>query len=176
MTNDFDARIVALQTKFAEFMKQAKQEFPLVMQAYINENLHSSPANPAAFNSTNKLFTRSGSLVRSFIPGQKGNIFRGTGDERGINIEFGSSLPYASLQEFGGKVQSTPKMIGYFWAMHKQTQLKFFKILALAAKKNGGFRIKPRPYFMPAVRKYEKDGVQFLERSFTAFVQGAWNG
>ncbi len=176
MTNDFDERIKMLQTTFAGFMKQAKQEFPLVMQAYINENLHSSPANPAAFNTTDTLYTRSGALVRSFIAGQKGNIFQGTADERGLQLTYGSSLPYAAIQEFGGTIQATPRMIGYFWAMHKNTQLNFFKVLALAAKKNGGFRLKPRPYLMPAVRKYEKDGIQYLERSLTVFLQGVWNG
>jgi phage gpG-like protein len=175
--NDLNDRIIALQKAFAEFMKQAKTEFPSVMQAYINENMHTQPANPAAFNTTGKLYTRKGALVRSFIPGQKGNIFNvKNADENGLVMEFGTNLPYATIQEYGGFIKATPKMIGYFWAMHKQTQLKFFKILALAARKNGGVRIKARPYFDPAVKKYEKEGIVFLQRNLFTSLEKAWNG
>ncbi len=147
------------------------------MQAYINENMQTQAANPAAFNTTGKLYTRKGALVRSFVPGQPGNIFNvKRADEKGLVIDFGTSLPYASIHEYGGKIKSSPRMIGYFWAMYKQTQLKFFKILALAARKNGGFTIKARPYFAPAVRKFEKDGVEFLQRNLFINLEKAWNG
>jgi phage gpG-like protein len=175
--NDLNDRILAVQKAFAEFMKQAKLEFPAVMQAYINENMHTRPANPAAFNLTDKLYTRSGSLVRSFIPGQKGNVFIvKTATDTALQVEYGTALPYAAIHEKGGVITATPKMIAYFWAMHYKTQLNFFKVLALAAKKNGAMKIKPRPYFAPAVKKYEKDGIAFIERNLFTTVERAWNG
>jgi hypothetical protein len=46
----------------------------------------------------------------------------------------------------------------YFWAKYIESNNNFFKIMALAVKKNGGVNIKKTEYFTKAVDKFRQDG------------------
>ena len=68
-----------------------------------------------------------------------------------VTGKFGTSLPYASIQEYGGEVKSKGRMEKFMWAMFLETKNIFWKILALAVKKKGGINIKARPYFFKSI-------------------------
>lgn len=45
-----------------------------------------------------------------------------------------SKLPYAAIQNFGGKIKITKKMRGKMWALFKETGLDLYKAIALTKK------------------------------------------
>lgn len=84
---------------------------------------------------------------------------------RGGTIKFtvGSNSPYADIQNEGGFIKATKRMIGFFWFQYIDTGNVFWKILALGAKKNGGIKIKKSEYFDNAWEK-------FLLKGYDEFV------
>lgn len=63
---------------------------------------------------TNKLHNSKGTMMA-----RSNNLRRSIRSHIAHNsIYFSSSLPYAELQNNGGKIKVTPKMKKYFWAMH----------------------------------------------------------
>lgn len=49
-------------------------------------------------------------------------------------VVIGSNLPYAEIHNDGGKIEITPKMRRYFWALFKKTAKLEFKAMALTKK------------------------------------------
>lgn len=99
------------------------------------------PWKPSSFSlSVGSLLVRSGKLRRSI----KSRV-------QGDSILFSSNMPYAELQNNGGKIIVTQKMKKYFWAKYlslqhkKPTQAQRFKAMAL--KKVGSvITIEKRPF------------------------------
>jgi len=53
-----------------------------------------------------------------------------------VRVGVDSNIKYAEIHNFGGKIEITPKMRRYFWAMFKQTGDAYYKGLALTKKKH----------------------------------------
>ena len=114
----------------------------------------------AWFSDSSKLRSQSGKLADSFRMKQFMKVAANS-DTKGVTSfsynngvvtgKFGTSLPYASIQEYGGEVKSKGRMEKFMWAMFLETKNIFWKILALAVKKKGGINIKARPYFFKAI-------------------------
>lgn len=154
---------------------KAVERMPIVMQAYIGTNMtFQGQADRIAPSKDSKVATYSGALFRSFAKGQPGNVFKVTDQGSNFEVEYGSSIKYAAIQEFGGFIKATPVtviksksgrkmnkstyvMAQFFWAKYYTTKQPYFKRLALGVEKNGGVNIPARPYFTPAVDKLRND-------------------
>lgn len=53
-----------------------------------------------------------------------------------VVVSVDANIKYAKLHNFGGKIEVTPKMRRYFWAMFKQTGQEHYKNMALTKKKH----------------------------------------
>jgi phage gpG-like protein len=134
------------------------ERMPFVMQAYIGANMEfRGAADRIAPSTSSKLAINSGNLFRSFTKGQPGNVFRVSQEGDNFEVEYGSDLPYARVQEFGGFIASKGNMHKYFWAKFAETKQPYFKNIALSVKKKGGVNIPARPYFNPAVDRLRND-------------------
>ena len=131
-------------------------------------------ADRIAPSKSDKLTTYSGALFRSFTKGQPGNVFKVSQNGDNFEVEYGSSIKYAAIQEFGGFIKATPVtviksksgrkmnkstyvMAQFFWAKFYQTKQPYFKRLALSVERKGGVNIPARPYFNPAVDRLRND-------------------
>jgi hypothetical protein len=138
--------------------------FPFVMQAYIGSNMVNTGLKTRIAPSTNaRLEINTGNLFRSFAKGGVGNIYKTKVSGDLYELEYGSSLPYAKIHEYGGFIESKGKMHKYFWARYFATKNNYFKFLALHTTKtknnsNPGVRIPKRPYFAPSVSKFKSNG------------------
>ena len=53
-----------------------------------------------------------------------------------VTVGVDSSIKYAQIHNDGGKIEITPKMRRYFWAMFKQTGDTYYRGMALTQKKH----------------------------------------
>lgn len=65
-------------------------------------------------------------------------------DSRKVVVGVDGNIKYAKLHNEGGKLEITPKMRRYFWAMFKQTGDAYYKGLALTKKTH--FDMPARPF------------------------------
>ena len=63
---------------------------------------------------------------------------------RKVTVGVDSNIKYAKIHNKGGKLEITPKMRRYFWAMFKETGDAYFKGMALTKKTH--FDIPARPF------------------------------
>jgi phage gpG-like protein len=137
---------------------QSLERLPFVMQAYIGANMEfRGAADRIAPSTSSKLAINTGVLFRSFTKGQPGNVFKVSQNGSNFEVEYGSNLPYAGIQEFGGFIQSKGRMHKYFWARFAETKQPYFRNIALSVQKKGGVKIPARPYFRPAVDRLRND-------------------
>lgn len=167
--------VEALRGILRPVISDALNKLPFVMQAYIGANMNfQGQADRIAPSKSDKLTTYSGTLFRSFSKGQPGNVFKVTQEGDNFVAEYGSSIKYAKIHEFGGFIKASPltviqsksgrkmnkssyAMAQYFWARFYETKQPYFKYLALGVEKKGGVNIPARPYFNPAVRRLSQD-------------------
>lgn len=154
---------------------QSLERLPFVMQAYIGANMDfQGQAERIAPSKSSKVATYSGALFRSFAKGQPGNVFKVSQQGNIFEVEYGSSLKYAAVHEFGMFIKATPVtvlksksgrklnkstyvMAQFFWAKYYTTKQPYFRRLAISVEKKGGVDIPARPYFNPAVEKLRND-------------------
>jgi phage gpG-like protein len=149
----------ALKGILRPIIADSLNKLPFVMQAYIGANMEfRGAADRIAPSTSSKLAINSGTLFRSFSKGQPGNVFKVSQNGDNFEAEYGSDLPYARVQEFGGFIASKGQMHKYFWAKFAETKQPYFKNIALSVQKKGGVNIPARPYFNPAVEKLRNDG------------------
>jgi phage gpG-like protein len=91
---------------------------------------------PTSLNTGRKILTktrrlRKGIKIKSATP-------------RKVTVGVDANIKYAKIHNQGGKLEITPKMRRYFWAMYKQTGKGYYKGLALTKKTH--FEIPARPY------------------------------
>jgi phage gpG-like protein len=148
----------ALKGILRPIIADSLNKLPFVMQAYIGANMEfRGAADRIAPSTSSKLAINSGTLFRSFSKGQPGNVFRVSQNGDNFEAEYGSDLPYARVQEFGGFIASKGRMHKYFWAKFAETKQPYFRNIALSVQKKGGVNIPARPYFNPAVQRLSQD-------------------
>lgn len=141
--------------KYESIIKSSVQKGFIRAQAFFNKYFQRSTTSVANLANTDtfapstskKLDVRTGKLSKSFVPNDKNNIFKMKYQNGRLNLEYGSSLPYANIHEKGGFIKTKGKMEGYFWYKFASTNNPYWKYLALAVRKNGGVNIPARPYF-----------------------------
>jgi len=146
--------------------------FPFVMQAFIGTQMERSGLKERIAPSTStKLAINTGKLFRSFARGSEGNVYRVQESSGNFELEYGSDLPYARIQETGGFIKSKGKMEGYFWARYKETGVAYFRNIAIKVRRVGGVNIPARPYFAPALQRFRQDN-KYQDGVRTAVIQG----
>lgn len=146
--------------------------FPFVMQAFIGTQIERSGLKERIAPSTStKLAINTGKLFRSFARGSEGNVYRVRESSGNFELEYGSDLPYARIQETGGFIKSKGKMEGYFWARYKETGVAYFRNIAIKVRRVGGVNIPARPYFAPALQRFRQDN-KYQDGVRTAVIKG----
>ena len=146
--------------------------FPFVMQAFIGTQMERSGLKERIAPSTStKLAINTGKLFRSFARGSEGNVYRVQESSGNFELEYGSDLPYARIQETGGFIKSKGKMEGYFWARYKETGVAYFRNIAIKVRRVGGGNIPARPYFAPALQRFRQDN-KYQDGVRTAVIKG----
>ena len=146
--------------------------FPFVMQAFIGTQMERSGLKERIAPSTStKLAINTGKLFRSFARGSEGNVYRVQESSGNFELEYGSDLPYARIQETGGFIKTKGKMEGYFWARYRETGVEYFRNIALKVRRVGGVNIPARPYFAPALQRFRQDN-KYQDGVRTAIIQG----
>mgnify|MGYP007083429237 CR=1 FL=1 len=146
--------------------------FPFVMQAFIGTQMERSGIKERIAPSTSsKIAINTGKLFRSFARGGEGNVYKVQESSGIFEIEYGSDLPYARIQETGGFIRTKGKMEGYFWARYRETGVAYFRNIALKVRRVGGVQIPARPYFAPAVQRFRQDN-KYADGVRSAIIQG----
>lgn len=146
--------------------------FPFVMQAFIGTQMERSGLKERIAPSTStKLAINTGKLFRSFARGSEGNVYKTSQSGDIFELEYGSELPYARIQETGGFIRTKGKMEGYFWNRYRETGVAYFRNIALKVRRVGGVQIPARPYFRPAVLRLRQD-TKYAEGVRSAVIQG----
>jgi len=126
----------------------------------IASNLRLAGSNDReTINKTNKLrFFGGGGLLDSIQDANSpDNIFK---IDLKKGMEFGTSLIYAPVQEFGAKIKISKKMRGFFFAKYKDSvdnKNPNSLWLNMAITKKTHITIKPRPYFEKGINDYYKN-------------------
>ncbi len=68
-----------------------------------------------------------------------------------IETSVGTNVKYAAIHEFGGQIQATPSMYGFFWAKFYESKDVKWKRMALGLKRKGHINIPARPFLRPGV-------------------------
>jgi hypothetical protein len=164
--------ISQLENELKPIINNELLRFPFVMQAYIGTQMVNTGLKSRIAPSTNtKLEINTGKLFRSFSRGSIGNIHKVSVNSGLYQLEYGSNLPYARIQEYGGFIRSKGKMHKYFWAKFAETKQSYFKNLALHVEKKGGVTIPKRPYFEPALQRF-KSSNKYQEEIKAKVIQG----
>lgn len=161
--SDLLQKLERIEREFPEYLKGALKRMPIVFQGYIGAemNFKEEQRDAVAFapSSSDKLDLGSGALYKSFKVKNKNNYYKENDD----GFEIGSKLPYATIHEYGGFIKSKGRMHKFFWAKWLETGSPYYKRLFFAVLKNKGVTIKARPYFHPAEKKFEEEGVPKIE-------------
>lgn len=148
-----------LESQLKPIINNELLRFPFVMQAFIGLQMVNTGLKTRIAPSTNtRLEINTGNLFRSFSRGGVGNIYKVNVNNNLYELEYGSSLPYARIHEYGGFIRSKGNMHKYFWARFADTKNTYFRNLALHVEKKGGVTIPKRPYFAPALQRFKTSG------------------
>ena len=148
----------ALEAILKPIIADSLQQFPFIMKGYIGTQMEfRGAADRIAPSTSSKLAINTGALFRSFTKGQPGNVYKVTQQGSIFELDYGSDLPYAKIQEYGGFIMSKGNMHKYFWAKYAESKQPYFRNIALSVQKKGGVKIPARPYFRPAVQKFSQD-------------------
>lgn len=164
--------VEALKGIIRPILSDALLRFPIMMQAYIGTQMERSGLKERIAPSTSsKVAINTGNLFRSFARGSEGNIYQVSGSAENLQLTYGSSLPYARVQEYGANIRTKGKMEGYFWYRYRETKIDYFRGIALKIRRTGGVDIKARPYFAPAVQRMKQDN-KYEQQIRQQIVQG----
>lgn len=183
------AKINAIISVLPSILKESGQKVPLYIQSLINSNMNPGDKTrdplKATINTSDQLNSFR-NLARSFTQGQPGSLTEVKIDASGAVVNVGSSLIYAAIHEYGGRIQAK-KTLGsvkrkkdvfameqYFWAMYYKSKKEneYFKNLALKIAKDGFITIRARPYFNPAIKDFEnKDLLGILQNIINQLIK-----
>lgn len=157
-----------------EFLQLEDYQLGVYIEKYIDEK---GPASDA-FSSSKRIGAQSGAISRALIPKGKGHISRVV--QSGGEIRLGSGIdfdkvPHATYQEQGRKIQTTPRMEKFFWAMYMKSRADKWKILALFAKKGGVITLPARPFYAPGVEDFQTKQKPKLDAQLHRRISEVWN-
>lgn len=165
------------ENAIGEIVERKVRKELVIIHAYIGfqfEKTQKQTDKNKTFNKGKKLRRQSGALFRSLSPFSKDSNTKVTRSKNRVDASVGSKLPYASVHETGnpkfikakkkatrefksGKKITVFAMENFFWKKYIESKNEMFKIIALAVKKNGGIKVKKRPYVAPALKQWEKE-------------------
>ena len=160
----------ALQNILKPIINDQLLRFPIIMQAYIGTFMKRTTFNfdkmktQEGFKNPNTgqgtLRILKGNLFRSFSRGDINNIYKVNSSGTTFQIEYGSSVKYALIHEYGGTINhpgGSPYIIGeggkaYFVkkSYSGEREVKFTKAHSIS--------MPARPYFAPALQRFKTSG------------------
>ncbi len=157
----FGQRIDRFLRELNRYLLGEMQKIGLELQADITSQMQFTQPSGGSFRQGSRLGVETGDLSRSLIPGKPGNIFKVAGSlVKGYDVEYGIDpdvIHYALIHETGGFIRHRGKMPAYLFHLAKQTGLDKYRIIAIAAKRDGGLHVKKRPFFEPGTQQYKRD-------------------
>lgn len=126
----------ALPVIVSDELKKAQ----VILQVYVQDNLHGAKKlAKGERNNTDKLYSKTGKLLRALQIGGNGNLFDVKTNNGVVTLLTGidvSVVPYARIHEYGG-----------------------------TTGRNGATKLPPRPYLNPAMKEFVKEEIDgVLER------------
>lgn len=120
----------AAQAAVPQILKEAQLQVAKTISGFVGEHMRFVGQGSAQYpNTTDQLQTVSGKLYQSLIPKKANSIFREVDESGKVVIEYGSSVVYAAIHEYGGVTGRGHKA-----------------------------RMRPRPYLAPAIEDYKASG------------------
>jgi len=175
MTDEFDIKKEALMQQLPEWLKSFGFEAVVAFRGYMGAEMGEAaasgswkagksgdafPDKSATWSNSAVLRTKTGQLLNSFNPGNNYTATEIKPEGYKLNLTIGSRLPYAGAHETGAFIATKGRMHKWFWAKYMSSNNPFFKIMALSVMKRGGVLIKSRPYFAPALSKFQNEYMQ----------------
>lgn len=154
--------IAGIEQAFPAALKQAAQTLSVLFHAYIEEHMELEAGSAGSEH----VGVRSGRLTRSLMKGQPDNLERITVTGSGLDMEFGTSVPYAGRLEEGGgpyMVPATDRLTAFMWRRWFETQNPMFRAAAIKAKHQGFLQhpaTKAKPFLKPAMEKLQDEGLR----------------
>lgn len=135
------------------------------------------------FSKFKQLQNKSGAFIKSFnsnvtatgLLGQSFSVEKATKFERSnyvVSGTFGTNFP--DPHEKGGFIPNKGRMHKFFWACWFASKNNYFKIMALASKKNKGINIPARPHFEPAIAEYTQSGAEKNLKNLLFEIERTW--
>lgn len=157
----FNEALTLIPKLQADLLRRA----PVLIQGYIGSQMEfkSAPTNGVfERNTTKTLNIRGGNLFRSFTKGNGQNI---TEISNGA-LKYGSKVVYAAIHEYGGTINHPGSTKPQAW---RNSEGKL--VIRGRGTKPHPIKIPARPYFAPALKEFEKNGLpELLEEVFKPLV------
>ena len=140
----------AAKAAVPQILKEAQNQVGSTISGFVGEHMRFVGQGSEQYpNTTDQLQTVSGTLFQSLIPEKKNSILRELDKSEKVVIEYGSSVVYAAIHEYGGNAGRGHKA-----------------------------RIRPRPYFSLAIEDYKNSSkpeeilAQATKKALTILFQG----
>lgn len=104
MSKDFENRVRIATQKINEWLKPLGVQTIIMLQGRLGEGMIDNP-NPTYPTGLDELQNVTGRLFRSFALNSPETLSEVIGDANGLEINFGSDVPYAAIHEYGGKTE-----------------------------------------------------------------------
>lgn len=133
MHNDNEAVLQRLEKSYLEFKRKLPRKVAVVAVNFYKRNFQVGGFVDKPFQKWKKPSKKGGNtLVKT------GNLRRSVKQisVSPTRVVIGSDMPYAKIHNEGGKIEITPKMRRYFWAMFKKTKDVKYKAMALTKQKH----------------------------------------
>lgn len=148
-----EAKFQEIITLIPRMRNDLLRRVPFELQGLVGLEMGFKAAGNKEKNRTKTLNVRSGRLFRSFTPNGRDNINEKTAD----GLKYGSRVQYAAIHEYGGTIQ------------HPGTGNGFGKGIPIPAHP---IPMGARPYFNPALKKFESDVLpELVEKAFEPLIE-----
>lgn len=158
--------ITAFQGYVGQEMGLGKGVFP----PFDKDEAEQQAAKNARFSSTpGRLKSRTGRLFRSFglrPDNEADTLSKSSFSGDTLKVTIGSALPYARIQDEGGKIWSRGNMYGFLMRQYYLSGNKMWLYTALSLFQKGYIRIRKTNYFTNAKKKFATTGIKVLEKNF----------
>lgn len=146
-----------------KILKEAQLQVARTISGFVGEHMRFVGQGSAQYpNTTDQLQTVSGKLYQSLIPKKANSIFRESDESGKVVIEYGSSVVYAAIHEYGGSINH-PGGTAYMGIPNGKGLVTFLKKAGTypsEAKftKPHKITMPARPYLAPAIEDYKASG------------------
>jgi len=174
-----EQKIRKLQQRLPAILDGAAERLHDSLNDYIQTETDQKQRNPFTISKSKRIADQRtvDGLVGSFdkkSPDTLTDIKRVGAEIKGT---FGTKVIYASVHEYGMFIKSKTKTSMFKGLMKKyyETKIDFYRGLAIKAREQGGIQIPARPYFEPAIKKFNSKGLSDWQQDLIDEIRAVWN-